>query len=198
MTDERPKTWGECKARGLPNGCPFVSCVHNLALDVADSGSIKVYGVRSRWTLAQRRGAERRADTMADGVARYVERGYPTCSLQVSEQRSGVFQGQIGEAWRVTRQRVEQIEQRARAELRKSKELRAVWEDVAEEIAKRPGKDAFELEESPEMGTEKAVRESFGKLRVLQGGKSKDLRDGWLAEQNRIRAVRRKGGRDAR
>lgn len=89
----RPRTWGECQARGLgtPDApCPYVSCARHLYLDVHDRrGSIKL-NFPDREPVA------------------IVE----TCLLRVAD-RGGVTLEEVGVILNLTRERVRQLETRA-------------------------------------------------------------------------------------
>jgi hypothetical protein len=89
-----PKTRGEC-AGGL-RPCPFVSCSHNLYLDVdRQSGSIKLNF----------------PDLEPEELVH-------SCALDVAD-RGGATLDTVGEIMNLTRERVRQIEVKARGKLRK-------------------------------------------------------------------------------
>jgi hypothetical protein len=90
---QRPRTWGECQARGLglPDApCPYVSCARNLYLDVHPrTGSIKLnFPDREPGDLAE------------------------TCVLRVAD-RDGSTLEEVGVMMNLTRERVRQLESRA-------------------------------------------------------------------------------------
>lgn len=88
----RPKTRGECVDGDRP--CPFVSCQHHLYLDVSSNGSIKLnFPDLEVWELPE------------------------SCVLDVAD-RGGATLEQVGVFMNITRERVRQIEVKAK---RKSK-----------------------------------------------------------------------------
>jgi len=101
-TYERPVTRGDCLAGGsnAARPCPWVSCAYHLALDVSDSGNIKL-------TFP---GTE-------------VEDMQYTCALDLAEG-DGATLDEIGAAQNVSRERVRQIEVKAIAHLRAERDMR--------------------------------------------------------------------------
>lgn len=97
----RPATWGECQDLGFGSlhKCPYVSCKHNLAIDVHEStGTIVV-------TFPDADG-EPDFDAMTE-----------TCSLAVADRGEHTLE-EVGNAENVTRERVRQIESRGLKNLR--------------------------------------------------------------------------------
>lgn len=92
---DRPKTRGECE--GGPRPCPLVGCRHHTAVDVSDSGSLKL----------------NHPDTE-------VEQLGASCSLDVADAGPATLE-QVGQVLNVTRERARQIEtsalQKVRAKL---------------------------------------------------------------------------------
>jgi len=89
----RPATRGDCESVGLGEPwqpCPFVSCKHNLYLDVdAQTGSIKRnFPDLEVWELTE------------------------TCALHVAA-RGGITLDEVGEVMNLTRERVRQLENQA-------------------------------------------------------------------------------------
>lgn len=87
--DERPRTWGECRATN-DRPCPWIACKHHLYLDVVpETGSIIFnFPDLEPWDLAH------------------------TCSLDVAMQ-GGLNLEDVGKVMNLTRERVRQIEVRA-------------------------------------------------------------------------------------
>lgn len=85
---DRPKTRGDCE--DAPRPCPYVSCSHNLYLDVnPESGAIKLnFPHLEVWELAE------------------------TCSLDVAD-RGGITLEETGVILNVTRERARQIQAEA-------------------------------------------------------------------------------------
>lgn len=84
---ERPRTRGECSPGERP--CPFVSCRHHLAVDVAETGSIKINF----------------PDLEVDELSE-------SCSLDVAE-RGGATLENVARLMNLTRERVRQLEAEA-------------------------------------------------------------------------------------
>lgn len=91
----RPRTRADCAAVLRP--CHFLSCRHNLALEVTPSGSIRSLEVEKFEELAE------------------------SCALDVAE-RGGITLEEVGSLLGVTRERVRQIEERAAALVRRKHE----------------------------------------------------------------------------
>jgi hypothetical protein len=115
----RPRTYGECQRDGLglaDNPCPFVSCVHHLALDVEPRrGALKVN---------------------FPGVE--IEDMAATCALRVAASGGEALE-RVGRLMNITRERVRQIEERGLARLRLAAgDLRAELTDDAHGPAPAP------------------------------------------------------------
>jgi hypothetical protein len=82
---ERPRTRGDCAGGVRP--CPFVGCRHHLAVDVLDTGSLRINGDLD------------------------LEAMRSTCSLDVADQGEHTLL-EVGELLNLTRERVRQIESR--------------------------------------------------------------------------------------
>lgn len=97
MQELRPRTRAEC-VNG-PRPCLFVSCKHNLYLDVnPDTGSIKLnFPDKEIWELAY------------------------TCALDVAE-KGGITLEEVGEIMNLTRERIRQVETRGLLKLREAAE----------------------------------------------------------------------------
>jgi hypothetical protein len=93
----RPKTRADC-VNG-PRPCLFVSCKHNLYLDVnPETGSIKLnFPDKEIWELEH------------------------TCALDVAE-KGGITLEEVGEIMNLTRERIRQVETRGLAKLREATE----------------------------------------------------------------------------
>jgi hypothetical protein len=85
-TPRRPRTRGECAAAERP--CPWVSCRHHMAVDVLDTGSLKI---NSTLDLAELPA---------------------TCSLDVADEGLHTLE-EVAVVWNLTRERVRQIQQTA-------------------------------------------------------------------------------------
>lgn len=95
----RPRTRGQCKDG--PRPCPWVGCKHHLYLEIARVGSVKIphvdkYGrILDPWQLSE------------------------SCVLDVvDENPDGVTLNDVGELFRISRERVRQIEDKAGATIR--------------------------------------------------------------------------------
>lgn len=93
----RPKTRADCISSQRP--CLFVSCKHNLYLDVnPDTGSIKLnFPDKEIWELPY------------------------TCALDVAE-KGGITLEEVGEIMNLTRERIRQVETRGLLKLREATE----------------------------------------------------------------------------
>jgi hypothetical protein len=93
----RPRTRAEC-VNG-PRPCLFVSCKHNLYLDVnPETGSIKLnFPDKEIWELEH------------------------TCALDVAE-KGGITLEEVGAIMNLTRERIRQVETRGLAKLREATE----------------------------------------------------------------------------
>jgi hypothetical protein len=93
----RPKTRADCVNGQRP--CMFVSCKHNLYLDVnPDTGSIKLnFPDKEIWELEY------------------------TCALDVAE-KGGITLEEVGEIMNLTRERIRQVETRGLLKLREATE----------------------------------------------------------------------------
>ena len=91
----RPKTRADCI--NSPRPCMFVSCKHNLYLDVnPETGSIKLnFPDKEIWELPY------------------------TCALDVAE-KGGITLEEVGEIMNLTRERIRQVETRGLLKLRES------------------------------------------------------------------------------
>ncbi|ABF91698.1 sigma-70 region 4 domain protein [Myxococcus hansupus] len=97
MDDTRPRTRADC-ING-PRPCNFVSCKHNLYLDVnPETGSIKLnFPDKEIWELEH------------------------TCALDVAE-KGGITLEEVGEIMNLTRERIRQVETRGLMKLREATE----------------------------------------------------------------------------
>ena len=97
MDDTRPRTRADC-ING-PRPCMFVSCKHNLYLDVnPETGSIKLnFPDKEIWELPY------------------------TCALDVAE-KGGITLEEVGEIMNLTRERIRQVETRGLLKLREATE----------------------------------------------------------------------------
>jgi hypothetical protein len=84
---DRPRTRGDCAEGERP--CPFVGCRYHLAVDVLDTGSLRITGDLD------------------------LEAMRSTCSLDVADQGEHTLL-EVGELLNLTRERVRQIEERGR------------------------------------------------------------------------------------
>lgn len=89
---ERPRTWGECCERTDP--CPWVSCRYHLGVDVTERGRLVL--------------VHPAPDEMAE-----------PCALRIAHRGEHTF-GQVSKFVGVTRQRVEQLTNRAARRLRRA------------------------------------------------------------------------------
>lgn len=111
----RPTTFGDCEREGLGlpgNPCPFLSCEHNLSLDVSESGSVFLVPLGSR----------KRADGRPKACDAQVVPDDPgcgyTCAAAAANQESGMTLEEIAVTLGVSRERVRQIEESALRKLR--------------------------------------------------------------------------------
>ena len=97
VDSQRPKTRADC-VNG-PRPCLFVSCKHNLYLDVnPETGSIKLnFPDKEIWELEH------------------------TCALDVAE-KGGITLEEVGEIMNLTRERIRQVETRGLMKLREATE----------------------------------------------------------------------------
>jgi hypothetical protein len=97
VDSSRPRTRADC-VNG-PRPCLFVSCKHNLYLDVnPETGSIKLnFPDKEIWELEH------------------------TCALDVAE-KGGITLEEVGEIMNLTRERIRQVETRGLAKLREATE----------------------------------------------------------------------------
>jgi hypothetical protein len=97
IDSQRPRTRAECM--NGPRPCLFVSCKHNLYLDVnPDTGSIKLnFPDKEIWELPY------------------------TCALDVAE-KGGITLEEVGEIMNLTRERIRQVETRGLMKLREATE----------------------------------------------------------------------------
>jgi hypothetical protein len=97
VDDTRPRTRADC-ING-PRPCMFVSCKHNLYLDVnPETGSIKLnFPDKEIWELEH------------------------TCALDVAE-KGGITLEEVGEIMNLTRERIRQVETRGLMKLREATE----------------------------------------------------------------------------
>jgi hypothetical protein len=95
IEQERPKTRADC-ING-PRPCMFVSCKHNLYLDVnPETGSIKLnFPDKEIWELEH------------------------TCALDVAE-KGGITLEEVGQIMNLTRERIRQVETRGLMKLREA------------------------------------------------------------------------------
>lgn len=93
IEEQRPQTRGDCV--NAPRPCVFVSCKHNLYLDVnADTGSIKL-----------------------NFPDKELQELTETCALDVAE-KGGVTLEVVGSLMNITRERIRQIEEESTGSLR--------------------------------------------------------------------------------
>ena len=97
VESQRPRTRADCVNGARP--CLFVSCKHNLYLDVnPDTGSIKLnFPDKEIWELEY------------------------TCALDVAE-KGGITLEEVGEIMNLTRERIRQVETRGLIKLREATE----------------------------------------------------------------------------
>jgi hypothetical protein len=97
IEQNRPKTRADCV--NSPRPCMFVSCKHNLYLDVnPETGSIKLnFPDKEIWELPY------------------------TCALDVAE-KGGITLEEVGEIMNLTRERIRQVETRGLLKLREATE----------------------------------------------------------------------------
>jgi len=97
---QRPKTRADCM--NGPRPCLFVSCKHNLYLDVnPETGSIKLnFPDKEIWELQH------------------------TCALDVAE-KGGITLEEVGEIMNLTRERIRQVETRGLMKLRQASDAEA-------------------------------------------------------------------------
>ncbi|MBN1209346.1 MAG: DNA-binding protein [Myxococcaceae bacterium] len=97
IDSQRPRTRADCVNGGRP--CLFVSCKHNLYLDVnPETGSIKLnFPDKEIWELEH------------------------TCALDVAE-KGGITLEEVGEIMNLTRERIRQVETRGLMKLREATE----------------------------------------------------------------------------
>src|SRR5437868_275909 len=97
IDSQRPKTRADCM--NGPRPCLFVSCKHNLYLDVnPETGSIKLnFPDKEIWELPY------------------------TCALDVAE-KGGITLEEVGEIMNLTRERIRQVETRGLTKLRAATE----------------------------------------------------------------------------
>jgi len=107
VEDTRPRTRADCVNGQRP--CLFVSCKHNLYLDVnPETGSIKLnFPDKEIWELEH------------------------TCALDVAE-KGGITLEEVGEIMNLTRERIRQVETRGLMKLREATEDDPVGEPKAE------------------------------------------------------------------
>jgi len=103
----RPKTRADCV--NSPRPCMFVSCKHNLYLDVnPETGSIKLnFPDKEIWELEH------------------------TCALDVAE-KGGITLEEVGEIMNLTRERIRQVEVKGLAKLQALREMSALRDYVDE------------------------------------------------------------------
>lgn len=107
----KPKTRADCVDGVRP--CPYVSCAHNLYLDVSSTGAIKLnFPDLEVWELGE------------------------SCALDLAA-REGCTLEEVGGAMNLTRERVRQIEVKALAKLERSKKAKALRELADEDGVKR-------------------------------------------------------------
>jgi hypothetical protein len=97
IDEQRPKTRADCM--NGPRPCLFVSCKHNLYLDVnPETGSIKLnFPDKEIWQLQY------------------------SCALDVAE-KGGITLEEVGEIMNLTRERIRQVETRGLMKLREATE----------------------------------------------------------------------------
>lgn len=122
MLYERPRTRGDCEGGIRP--CPYVSCKHNLFIDVVDEGGIIMNAGHRRSegggrVIPPRELAEERfKDEMEDAVDWWfdeIDPPRPSCSLDEAVSRQPddnniTLLDEIATMMLITRERVRQIE----------------------------------------------------------------------------------------
>jgi len=95
---DRPKTRGDCLPGGVnaQRPCPFVSCAHHLYLDVLRKGAIKL--------------------NFPDVDPESLEKMPSTCALDVADERGATME-RVGKTVNMTRERVRQIEEKAKPKM---------------------------------------------------------------------------------
>jgi hypothetical protein len=107
---DRPRTRGDCAGGERP--CPWVSCQHNLFLDVQKTGGIKLnFPDVEVWELVE------------------------SCALDVADRGNGegVTLEEVGALMNVTRERVRQIEIKGLAKLRRADRKGVLHEHAEDE-----------------------------------------------------------------
>ena len=137
----RPQTYGDCVRAGLggEHPCPYVSCVHHLALDVSlDTGSVTT-----------------------NFPGRDIDEIPATCDLAVAEL-GGLTLEEVGAVMNLTHERTRQIERVALAKLEAL--LGHSFEDLATEAL---AGSAPEVRTVPRRHDDTQPGERFGRLVVL-------------------------------
>jgi hypothetical protein len=98
----RPACRADCAS--VPRPCPFVSCRHNLYLDINESGGLTI-----------------NYPEMEPGEMK------ESCSLDLADHGDHTLE-QVGDVYRMTRERIRQIENVCKAKLWACRELRKVAE----------------------------------------------------------------------
>lgn len=143
---ERPVTRGDCRNGVRP--CPFVSCVHNLLIDVLEDGSIVINAKYRRPDGALRvitpklETDDRFLDEIEDAVEVWFDEPDPpapscsldeadgvrdrTCVADTDPDKSGMQLDEIAELMYVSRERVRQVEAVGLAKLKIECEARGI------------------------------------------------------------------------
>ncbi len=116
---ERPRHRRDCQDG--PRPCPWVSCRYHLYLDVSPSGNLTIWY-----------------------PSLDVDEVPETCALDVAEMEGQTLE-RVAEHFNVTRERIRQIENKAKVKLaRRVPALRALWEearDARSEHEQRTGRE---------------------------------------------------------
>lgn len=104
----RPKTRGDCV--NVPRPCPYVSCRHNLYLDIAENTG----ALRMNYPRPPEEGRGRSARSLEKEVWELDQ--YGTCSLDIAEEGEHTLE-QLAEITGLTRERIRQVEAYAKAML---------------------------------------------------------------------------------
>ena len=118
MTDGRPRTRGDCQHGLRP--CPWVACRYHLAeVGVDDRGRLRLPVLSASLpTLATNVDADAWTETAADAVVQMRE----SCMLDVADRYpDGATLEAVGSVYRVTRERIRQIERKTLGRLKRKR-----------------------------------------------------------------------------